>query len=273
MMSNKTFQNDPRTHINRMSKIPQEYYTCHVTGEHLHYTEFVLAKNGWFAIDGTRRHPISKVGKTNNQSLINGLRMNVDGKLVAISHSKHPHHEVHKKHIDAIRKENNYTLPWLRVDLTKIAYTRIYEELNVSLPNFEQLNTKGSRKSNGSDSCLDYLKIPNDRQHREVKIGKYFVDGLVEKLVIEYFGDYFHANPSFYEPDQKLFGGVVRDKWKKDEIRLNVIREKGYSVIKIWENDWNNFSQSKVDNLRIEYNNQEYYIKELIDIERVVTER
>jgi hypothetical protein len=249
-----------------MSKIAQEYYTCHVTGENLHYTHFVLAAKGWPAIDGTRRHPISKVGKTINQSLINGLRMNVTGKLVAISHPTHPHHEVYKKHINAVRKEHNYTTPWLRVDLTKIAYTRIYEELNISIPNFDKLNTKGSRKSNGSESCLDYLKVPNNRHHREVKIGKYFVDGLLENTVIEYFGDYFHANPSFYEPDQRLLGSIVKDKWEKDKIRLDKIKEKGYNIVKVWENDWNNFAQSKTDKLRIEYNDQEYYIRKLDDI-------
>jgi len=104
-----------------------------------------------------------------------------------------------------------------------------------------------------------------------VKIGQYFVDGLLEKLVIEYFGDYFHANPCFYEPNQKLLGSNAKDKWKKDELRLNQIKEKGYDIIKIWENDWNNFAQDKVDKLRIEYNNQEYYIKELADIkERIM---
>jgi hypothetical protein len=90
------------------NNLPKEYYVCHYTGKEFHYTSFVLAKKGWLAIDGTRRHPISKVGKTINQSLVNGLRTLANGKLVAVSHPTHPNHDVYKKNIDEIRKENNY---------------------------------------------------------------------------------------------------------------------------------------------------------------------
>ena len=247
-------------------EIAKEYYVCHYTGKLLHYTEFVLAKKGWLCIDGTRRHPISKVGKTINQSLVNGLRTVVNGRLVAISHIEHPNYNVYKKNIELIRKENNYTAGWLRVDLTKEAYIRIYDELNIKLPDLNNLNTKGNRKSNNSDDCLDYLKIPNDREHREVKVGKYFVDGLQKNLVIEFFGDYFHANPIFYKAEQRLLGGTAQQKWEKDKDRLDSISKKGYKIVKIWENDWNNFKQKTVNKLRIEFDNNEYYIESLEEL-------
>lgn len=250
-----------------MSKeIPKEYYVCHYTNQRLHYTEYVLAKSGWLAVDGTRRHPISKVGKTINQSLVNGLRTIVNGKLVAISHVEHPNHDVYKKNISDVRKENNYTGSWLRVDLSKQAYIRMYEQLNMKLPDLDNLNTKGNRKSNNSDICLNYLGIPDNREHREVKIGKYFVDGLKDKIAIEFFGDYFHANPDFYVAEQKVLGGTAEQKWNKDFSRLTYIQEKGYDVVKIWENDWNKFTQKIVDSLKVEFNNKHFYIKNLEDL-------
>ena len=245
-------------------KTPKEYYTCHVTGQTLHYTEFVLAKSGWLAIDNTYRHPISKEGKRINQSLLNALRQYVNGKLVAISHELHPFHKLYQKHKESVCKENNYNpTAWLRADLTKEVYFRVYKELNLNLPNFDNLNKRNSRKSNGSDACLEYLNIPNDREHREVRIGKYFVDGLINQTVIEYFGDYFHANPRFYQPNDKVLKETAEKRWERDEKRLNTIREKGYDIIKIWENDWHRFTQKMTPYLRIERNGIEYHIENI----------
>ena len=135
-----------------------------------------MAQKGWLAIDGTRRHPISKIGKTINQALTNGLRTVHEGKLISIANTKHPHHYIYKNHTDDVRKENNYYKTWLRVDLTKEVYIRTYKSLNIQMPDLNNLSLRGSRKSNGSDACLDFLNIENDRQHIEVKIGKYFVE-------------------------------------------------------------------------------------------------
>jgi hypothetical protein len=248
------------------NNIAKEYYSCHYTGKKLHYSKFVLAKKGWLAIDGTRRHPISKEGKTINQALVNGLRTVVNGVLVGISNTEHPNCLVYKKNVDDVRKENNYNKTWLRVDLTEDALIRTYNDLNIKLPDLDNLNIKGSRKSNGSDACLDYFLVPDDRQHREVKIGKYFVDGLKNNFVIEFFGDYFHANPNFYRPNQKLLGGTAEQKWQKDKLRLESITEKGYNIVKVWENDWNKFKQKLTEKLRVEYNNEEFYIEKLEDL-------
>lgn len=243
--------------------IPKEYYTCHYTKQYLRYTEYVLAKKGWLAIDGTYRHPISKIGKTINQSLVNGMRLRVNGRLVAISHKEHPHHSVYQKNISDVRKENNYTKSWLRVDLSKEAYIRMYKDLNMDLPNFENLNIKGSRKSNASNDFLDFLNVPDDRNHREVKIGKYFVDGLVNNLAIEFFGDFFHANPEIYLPEDRILGYNAQEKWQKDEKRLEYITENGYNILKVWENDWNKFKNNLTDKLDAYLNGKKIQITSL----------
>jgi hypothetical protein len=253
-----------------MKNTPKEYYKCHFTGQTFHYTEFVLAQKGWLAIDGTRRHPISKIGKTINQALTNGLRITHNGKLISIANEQHPHHHIYKQHTQDVRKENNYKFGWLRVDLTKEVYIRTYQSLNMQMPDLENLSLRGSRKSNGSDACLDFLQIKNDRHHREVKIGKYFVDGLVDNIAVEYFGDFFHANPKFYSPKQKILGYTAEQKWQKDSERLKTIEGSGIKVVKVWENDWNIFQQSSHSKLRVEYNNQEFHIMNLEELKKVI---
>lgn len=252
-----------------MKKIetPKEYYTCHFTKQEYHYTDFVLAKKGWLAVDNTRRHPISKIGKTINQALTNGLRVVVNGELVSIGNQKHPNYLIYKKHVDDVRKENNYWRKWLRVDLTKESFLRTYKTLDINPPDLNNLCLRGNRKSNNSDACLDFLNIPNDREHREVKLGKYFVDGFTNNIAIEFFGDYHHANPEKYLPESKIYRNTAKDKWKKDNERLNYITEKyNCDIMIIWENDWSQFIQNKTDKLKIHFNNKPQFILSLSEL-------
>lgn len=55
-------------------------------------------------------------------------------------------------------------------------------------------------------------KIQHGRTKKEVKIGRYFVDGLIEqsKTVYEYIGCVFHGHPGCTErEDQKPFGNLT----------------------------------------------------------------
>ena len=51
-------------------------------------------------------------------------------------------------------------------------------------------------------------------------------------------GDFWHANPDKYEPDNQIFGKyTAKDIWAKD-LRINhKLNLKGYQVIRIWESD------------------------------------
>lgn len=69
-----------------------------------------------------------------------------------------------------------------------------------------------------------------------------FVD-TYRKIVIEFNGDYWHANPTKYHPDDKLDhkgGNIVlaKDVWKKDEEKFNLMKNEGYNVIVVWESDY-----------------------------------
>lgn len=58
------------------------------------------------------------------------------------------------------------------------------------------------------------------------------------KIVVEFYGDYFHGNPKFFKPTDIIsLGQTAHEKWMKDKVRENRIREMGYDFYVVWEND------------------------------------
>jgi very-short-patch-repair endonuclease len=87
----------------------------------------------------------------------------------------------------------------------------------------------------------------------EVIIGNYIVDGIIEnkKIIIEYFGDYWHCNPDIYGADKKINGGKMAiDIWKNDKSRMDFYIESGYNPIIIWEKDWKNNKENIIKKLK-----------------------
>jgi len=86
---------------------------------------------------------------------------------------------------------------------------------------------------------LDSLNITE----RQFRIGRYVVDGYdpITKTVYEFNGDFWHGNPDVFKKDdynhvlKKTFGELY-EKTIKKEVNLKNI---GYNVISIWENDFN----------------------------------
>lgn len=113
-------------------------------------------------------------------------------------------------------------------------------------------------KGNGCPRCynrisaieemwLDHLQIPNDKEHRQVRIplctGKYIIaDGYIPETntVYQFNGDYFHGNPKYYKPERfnvvcnKTYGELYKITLEKEDI----IRKSGYNLIVMWERDY-----------------------------------
>jgi hypothetical protein len=72
--------------------------------------------------------------------------------------------------------------------------------------------------------------------------GKFF-DFYTEDVLVEVNGDYFHANPLYYLPDQTLnfvgnmFPIPARVIWQRDELKRMIANSNNYDVIYIWENE------------------------------------
>lgn len=77
----------------------------------------------------------------------------------------------------------------------------------------------------------------------EQLVGRYFVDELnsEDKVVIEIYGDYVHANPKLYEASDliRLPGNsyTAQEKWDYDADRISYLEGLGYEVIVVWESD------------------------------------
>ena len=230
------------------------YRKCTSCKKFCHYLKYPRAGWGWTAPDDSKRHSQCKICKRINQALVNGLRVFVNGILTSIGNKIHPNYSTWIEIKQQVKKEHpEYNKPLLRGDLTKEAYIRTYTSLGMEIPDLEKvLYKKYGRGSSNSDKCLDYLDIPkNEGVTREVKIGKYYVDGLIGKDVYEFFGDYFHANPKIYSSEEFVIGNTAGEKWKKDKKRAEIIKSKGYNFKVIWESDWSDFQQGRSNKLKI----------------------
>ena len=71
------------------------------------------------------------------------------------------------------------------------------------------------------------------------------------KTVIEFYGDYWHRNPEIYEGDHPYFKLFVKDKWKKDELRIDVIKESNEveNIIIIWEKEFRKNPTKVIENI------------------------
>ena len=75
----------------------------------------------------------------------------------------------------------------------------------------------------------------------EYKFGPYKIDGYVDskKLMIEYFGDYWHMNPLIYDSHHQIRGGKSAPKiWEDNEKRIEYLQCNGFNTFVIWEYDW-----------------------------------
>jgi len=69
----------------------------------------------------------------------------------------------------------------------------------------------------------------------------FFPDALDEQLriIIEFYGDFWHANPEIYDADQIIIHNMTAQQiWDKDEKRVTNLKNMGYDVIIVWQLDY-----------------------------------
>lgn len=105
----------------------------------------------------------------------------------------------------------------------------------------------------------DMLKSLNIKFESEFSI---LHNGLYKKYdfkignnLIEVNGEFWHANPKKYHPDDILSfpGGkvIAKDIWNKDNIKKNIAIDNGYNILYFWENEINNVNEFKKIKLKI----------------------
>lgn len=100
---------------------------------------------------------------------------------------------------------------------------------------------KGFAQSDLAKNILVELKKLFPELECEYTISRYSFDGKYKNKLIEINGDYFHCNPELYESDfyNKVNKKYAWQIWEKDKKKINLAKQKGYSVFTIWEKDYN----------------------------------
>jgi hypothetical protein len=100
--------------------------------------------------------------------------------------------------------------------------------------------------SKKEENWLAMLKIENDEKHRQVKLkidkSYIIVDAFNPQTntVYEFYGDYWHGNPKRFnlldidKNNKKSFGELYKETIAREEL----IKNNGYNLISIWENEW-----------------------------------
>lgn len=69
-----------------------------------------------------------------------------------------------------------------------------------------------------------------------------------KKIIVEFYGDYFHANPILHKADDYIAKKrmTAQHLWEEDAKRQKMLEDAGYSVIVVWQFD---FRKNKKDTL------------------------
>lgn len=76
------------------------------------------------------------------------------------------------------------------------------------------------------------------------------------KIIIEIFGNYWHANPAMYEStDEFSFNNVytASEIWEKDKNRILDLEKLGYNVIVVWESEIIDDINKVIRNIKKQY--------------------
>jgi hypothetical protein len=99
---------------------------------------------------------------------------------------------------------------------------------------------------------LNNLGIPDTNKYRGVKlkIGKKYIKPDAydpdTNTIYEFYGDFWHGHPTKYNPNdinvisKKTFGELYLKTMEKERL----IKESGYNLITIWEDDWNKYKKA-----------------------------
>lgn len=117
---------------------------------------------------------------------------------------------------------------------------------------WSEKNKLPSKSKNTKPEILfqEILKSLNIDYVCQKSIKKYKCDFFIPNynLIVEIDGDYWHANPSKYSPDD-LIGGkkmLAKDIWKNDKKKSDDIISEGYRLLRYWSSDLKNISHKKI---------------------------
>jgi G:T-mismatch repair DNA endonuclease (very short patch repair protein) len=191
-----------------------------------------LIKSRKISIEDAKKLKYNKNKKSNSSTNLHDCILRYGKELGAIKY---------KERNDKISRSN--TLDWYIENkgelLGPILYYKRIEQIKKAT-----LGITKSKASNIIKTLLDTLNISYKQEypfHIGDKTRPKFVDYYLPdyNIAIEYFGNYWHANPRFCEPDSwnKSLKKYANEIWERDKTRnLNIITyNKGVKIFIIWE--------------------------------------
>jgi len=113
---------------------------------------------------------------------------------------------------------------------------------------------QSSSGENQISNILTNLNISHTRQfYLKNNNKRFFYDICIynSKIIIEFNGDYWHANPELYKPDDVIkypWGETkAKDIWQEDNFKQSVAKNRGYKIILIWEKEIKHLTSDELE--------------------------
>ena len=110
----------------------------------------------------------------------------------------------------------------------------------------EHLSTNSSKQEKEfifllSESLGEKIEIKKSILYEDKKKKHIFPDGLLEneKIVIEFNGSFWHADPRLFVANDIVHHGITaKEIWKRDKEKIKDLKKLGYKVFVIWSKDY-----------------------------------
>lgn len=126
----------------------------------------------------------------------------------------------------------------------KTGYSKISQELFKAIDIRYDVSMLNSHFA--SKNCEICIELPFENSSK-----CFYIDYVLFNKVIEFNGDYFHANPNIYNETNYIAksgcGKTVKDIWEYDKNRLDAISKAGYKVKVVWESDYHKNPEKVID--------------------------
>jgi G:T-mismatch repair DNA endonuclease (very short patch repair protein) len=150
-------------------------------------------------------------------------------------------------------------------DYSIIDYKNINSKINILCEKHGIFNQKAGNHINKGYGCpkctnnsvskkeiewLNFLNIDDSYRQKTLNVGgrNFKVDAIIDKVIYEFYGDYWHGNPNRYNPNDinKSVKKTFDELYKKTMKREKELTDCGYKVVSIWESE---FEKIIYDNL------------------------
>lgn len=105
-------------------------------------------------------------------------------------------------------------------------------------------------RSNIEIECYNELKQVFPKLKANIEINNFIVDMLLERIVIEFYGDFWHRNPKYYSAKDLYYGKTSETIWEYDKRKIQLVNKEGYVVVVVWETDWKNNKEQVIEQIQ-----------------------